>query len=210
MASEKNGDLPADVPEVEDILEEDANDQYKELNALNGVEIDNDHLQLTSNAPIESQSDDQVDEMSTTIISINEGQGYKDKSDEEDSKLQQASAVETTFDEAQPNVPNNSLKKTPIFHLSKQHTGMKNRSRGVGMAVMPTNKMEFDQEQREEFGVLKINRPIVSLKSPSQLSTAEANACSTPLEDELKNLSLHKGLTDQGFHDLKFYHNRLW
>lgn len=104
-------------------------------------------------------------------------------------------------------------KRAPTFQLSKQHTGMKNRSCGVGMAVMPTNKMEFEQVEPADFGLLKINRPIVfvknTLSSPASSGYAEAE-----VEDEADiaaNGSLpHHGLTEQGFHDLKFYHNRLW
>lgn len=97
-----------------------------------------------------------------------------------------------------------TIRKPPTFQLSKQHTGMKNRSVGVGMAVTPSNKMEFDQEDREEFGVLKINRPIGHKLSP------ETNQDQQPLEDAVSTVSSTEGLTDQGYYDLKFYHNKLW
>lgn len=91
-------------------------------------------------------------------------------------------------------------KTAPTFHLSKQHTGMKNRSYGVGMAVTPSGKMEFDQEAREDFGVVKINRPI-----GKQPLSPNAN------EETMSNVSSSgEGLTDQGYYDLKFYHNKLW
>ncbi|XP_033243604.1 alpha-tubulin N-acetyltransferase 1 isoform X3 [Drosophila miranda] len=88
------------------------------------------------------------------------------------------------------------------FHLSKQHTGMKNRSSGVGMAVMPTSKMEFNQEEREDFGVVKINRPPGHNGHP--LGHDNTDAVST--------VSSGNGghLTNEGYNDLKFYHNRLW
>lgn len=94
----------------------------------------------------------------------------------------------------------------PTFHLSKQHTGMKNRSYGVGMAVTPTNKMEFDQESREDFGVVKINRPVGSKCALSPSASHPGGG-----DDALSTVSSGgEGLTDQGYNDLKFYHNKLW
>ncbi|KAM8710636.1 hypothetical protein ACLKA7_017287 [Drosophila subpalustris] len=91
-------------------------------------------------------------------------------------------------------------RRAPAFQLSKQHTGMKNRSFGVGMAVMPSSKMEFNQQEREDFGVVKINRPLGNeITSPGQDNT-----------DAMSTVSSTNGLTDQGFNDLKFYHNKLW
>ncbi|XP_017955138.2 alpha-tubulin N-acetyltransferase 1 [Drosophila navojoa] len=91
-------------------------------------------------------------------------------------------------------------RRAPAFQLSKQHTGMKNRSFGVGMAVMPTGKMEFNQEEREDFGIVKINRPLGNeVTSPAQDNT-----------DAMSTVSSTGGLTDQGYNDLKFYHNKLW
>lgn len=95
-------------------------------------------------------------------------------------------------------------KHPPTFHLSKQHTGMKNRSYGVGMAVTPSNKMEFDQESREDFGVVKINRPMG--KGAGLSPTA-----SHPGDDAMSTVSSSgEGMTDQGYYDLKFFHNKLW
>jgi len=92
-------------------------------------------------------------------------------------------------------------RRAPAFQLSKQHTGMKNRSFGVGMAVMPSSKMEFDQMEREDFGVVKINRPPGhEVTSPGQDNTDAMSTVS----------SGGGGLTDQGYYDLKFYHNKLW
>lgn len=90
------------------------------------------------------------------------------------------------------------IKKPTHFPLSKQHTGLKNISYNVGAAVSPTDKMEFDQEEPESFGVLKINRPI-----GKTLHVDNTDAVST-----MSNGS--EGLTDQGYFDLKFYHNKLW
>lgn len=91
-------------------------------------------------------------------------------------------------------------RKPIAFQLSKQHTGMKNRSFGVGMAVMPGSKMEFNQQEREDFGVVKINRPLGNeVTSPGQDNT-----------DAMSTVSSTGGLTDQGYNDLKFYHNKLW
>ncbi|XP_017101415.2 alpha-tubulin N-acetyltransferase 1 isoform X1 [Drosophila bipectinata] len=93
-------------------------------------------------------------------------------------------------------------RRPPAFQLSKQHTGMKNRSFGVGMAVMPSSKMEFDQMEREDFGVVKINRPPGhDVTSPGQDNTDAMSTVSS---------GGGGGLTDQGYYDLKFYHNKLW
>lgn len=99
-----------------------------------------------------------------------------------------------------------SIKKQhqPVNHHfphSKQHTGLKNISFNVGAAVSPTDKMEFDQEEPESFGVLKINRPI----------GVEHHAIIDPVgpHTNLSNGST-EGFTDQGYFDLKFHHNRLW
>ncbi|XP_037934613.1 alpha-tubulin N-acetyltransferase 1 isoform X2 [Teleopsis dalmanni] len=97
--------------------------------------------------------------------------------------------------------PKHDLRKsTTAFQLSKQHTGMKNISSGVGMAVTPTNKMEFDQETREDFGIVKINRPIGKITSPNPDNIDAISTVS----------STGEGLTEQGYYDLKFYHNKLW
>ncbi|XP_017121840.1 alpha-tubulin N-acetyltransferase 1 isoform X1 [Drosophila elegans] len=94
-------------------------------------------------------------------------------------------------------------RRAPAFQLSKQHTGMKNRSFGVGMAVMPSSKMEFDQMEREDFGVVKINRPPGhDVTSPGQDNTDAMSTASSG--------GGGGGLTDQGYYDLKFYHNKLW
>lgn len=93
-----------------------------------------------------------------------------------------------------------NMKKPASFQLSKQHTGMKNISFGVGSAVTPTNKMEFVQESREDFGVVKINRPVGKLHSPPPPDNADA----------MSTVSSGEGLTDQGYYDLKFFHNKLW
>lgn len=78
---------------------------------------------------------------------------------------------------------------------------MKNISFNVGAAVAPTDKMEFDQEEPESFGVVKINRPIGSKLSP--------NVDSTDAQSTVSSVG-SEGFTDQGYFDLKFYHNKLW
>lgn len=83
------------------------------------------------------------------------------------------------------------------FKPNKQHTGMKNISSNVGAAVAPTSKMEFDQEHPESFGVVKINRPVGR-------SDQHDDAVST-----ISSIN-SEGLTEQGYFDLKFYHNKLW
>lgn len=82
---------------------------------------------------------------------------------------------------------------------TKQHTGLKNVSYNVGAAVTPTDKMEFDQEERESFGVVKINRPV---GKTSNVDNSDAHSTISSVGSE--------GLTDQGYFDLKFYHNKLW
>lgn len=89
------------------------------------------------------------------------------------------------------------------FYHTKQHTGMKNISDNVGMAVSPTNKMEFYQEAPESFGLVKITQPIGEQQHFLGVDTAD-DASQTGTSDD-KNC-----LTDQGFFDLKFYHNKLW
>lgn len=101
-----------------------------------------------------------------------------------------------------------TIQKPPIFQLSKQHTGLKNRSQGVGMAVTPTNIMEFEQAAREDFGVVKINRP--PGHNAAKLSPTNTKANLQSVDETLAGLSSNEGLTDQGYYDLKFYHNKLW
>lgn len=91
-------------------------------------------------------------------------------------------------------------KKPSRFQHTKQHTGLKNISFNVGAAVSPTDKMEFDQEAPESFGVVKINRPIG--KSSTNVDNTDAMSTISSMNSE--------GLTEQGYFDLKFYHNRLW
>lgn len=83
------------------------------------------------------------------------------------------------------------------FMPNKQHTGMKNISSNVGAAVAPNGKMEFDQEQPESFGVVKLNRPIGRLDHHDDAVSTISSINS-------------EGLTEQGYFDLKFYHNKLW
>lgn len=80
---------------------------------------------------------------------------------------------------------------------NKQHTGLKNISSNVGAAVTPSNKMEFDQEAPESFGVVKIGRPIGKSDQPDDAVSTISSINS-------------EGLTEQGYFDLKFYHNKLW
>lgn len=79
---------------------------------------------------------------------------------------------------------------------------MKNISHNVGMAVSPTNKMEFYQEVPESFGLVKITQPIGQQQHLNPDTTDDSSQTNS---GDAKN-----GLTDQGFFDLKFYHNKLW
>lgn len=80
---------------------------------------------------------------------------------------------------------------------TKQHTGLKNVSYNVGAAVMPSTKMQFDQEERESFGVVKIGRPVGKIVPSIDNSDARSTVSS-------------EGFTDQGYFDIKFHHNKLW
>lgn len=91
-------------------------------------------------------------------------------------------------------------KRPKRFQHTKQHTGLKNISFNVGAAVSPTDKMEFDQEAPEDFGIVKINRPVG--RSPANADNTDAMSTVSSMNSE--------GLTEQGYFDLKFYHNRLW
>lgn len=99
-----------------------------------------------------------------------------------------------------PDVP--SIRPNYFYH-TKQHTGMKNISNNVGMAVSPTNKMEFYQEEPECFGLVKITQPIGEQQHFLGVDAVDDSSETGTTEEK-------KCLTDQGFFDLKFYHNKLW
>lgn len=107
-----------------------------------------------------------------------------------------AKSREVKFNEiiSDPDRPSSYRKQ---FKPNKQHTGMKNISSNVLGAVAPGNKMEFDQEQPESFGVVKINRPIGKIDHADDAVSTISSINS-------------EGLTEQGYFDLKFYHNKLW
>lgn len=86
---------------------------------------------------------------------------------------------------------------------SKQHTGLKNISFGVGAAVMPSGKMEFEQEQNEGFGSVKINRPIGNAAGGGRHTDDNESVYS---RDSSGGSGQHGG----SHFDLKFYHNKLW
>ncbi|ETN67261.1 hypothetical protein AND_000928 [Anopheles darlingi] len=88
--------------------------------------------------------------------------------------------------------------------FTKQHTGLKNISFGVGAAVMPSGKMEFDQEENEGFGSVKINRPIGGSGSARHGHGGDGDN-----ESVYSNGSQHAAGAG-GHFDLKFYHNKLW
>ncbi|KXJ81657.1 hypothetical protein RP20_CCG018631 [Aedes albopictus] len=104
---------------------------------------------------------------------------------------------------SQQQTPEHPGFKKPIRY-TKQHTGLKNMSSGVGAAVMPSGKMEFDQEENEGFGSVKINRPIGKSGTRNSLSGDNDN------ESVHSKGSDSSHLTDHGHFDLKFYHNKLW
>lgn len=106
--------------------------------------------------------------------------------------------------------PTRKVQPPTHFHLSKQHTGMKNRSFNVGAAVSPTDKMEFDQERPESFGLLKINRPIGGLGGVHHINKLSPMANHHNDAMASSPIANGEGMTDQGYFDLKFYHNKLW
>lgn len=107
-----------------------------------------------------------------------------------------AKSREVKFNEiiSEPDQPSSYRRQ---FKPNKQHTGMKNISSNVLGAVAPGSKMEFDQEQPESFGVVKINRPIGKIDHADDAVSTISSINS-------------EGLTEQGYFDLKFYHNKLW
>uniref|UniRef100_A0A336KA41 CSON003499 protein n=1 Tax=Culicoides sonorensis TaxID=179676 RepID=A0A336KA41_CULSO len=89
------------------------------------------------------------------------------------------------------------LHQNPNASVSKMHTGQKNISSNVFDAVSPGQRMEFDQEKDEGFGVVKINRPI--RRSGERHET-----------DSVVSHNSQNGWTEQGHFDLKYHHNKLW
>lgn len=99
--------------------------------------------------------------------------------------------------------PSNLDLSQPKYQINKMHMGLKNISHNVGAAVTPSNKMEFYQEKPESFGQVKITQPIgVSVQEQNHNNNIVSPASS--LDSDKSHL------TDQGFFDLKFYHNKLW
>lgn len=104
------------------------------------------------------------------------------------------------------------------FHYSKQHTGLKNLSFNVGAAVMPSAKMEFVEEEPGSYGVVKVSRraarealplvgvphKIIGRKKCLRLDVPDPEKFMRAASKSAENL------TDQGYLDLKFYHNKLW
>ncbi|XP_058456967.1 alpha-tubulin N-acetyltransferase [Malaya genurostris] len=103
---------------------------------------------------------------------------------------------------SQQQTPEHPGPRKPVRY-TKQHTGMKNMSSGVGAAVTPSAKMEFDQEENEGFGSVKINRPIGKSSTKNSLNDNDNESVHSKGSE-----SSH--LTEHGHFDLKFYHNRLW
>lgn len=104
---------------------------------------------------------------------------------------------------AQIERPTNLELSPPKYRINKMHMGLKNMSHNVGAAVTPTNKMEFYQEKPESFGQVKITQPI-------GLSTKENHHNGDIISPTSSQDSDKSHLTDQGFFDLKFFHNKLW
>lgn len=126
-------------------------------------------------------------------------------------KMMQSLAQELQIE----NVPIKQLQSpNQSFHYSKQHTGLKNLSFNVGAAVMPSGKMQFDQEKPESFGVVKIPRPLKNLFAPPEphpiIGRKKTLRLDIPNPNRLSSNYSTNNLTDQGYLDLKFYHNKLW
>lgn len=105
-----------------------------------------------------------------------------------------------TFRESSPSSrnghsPSPLTPQNPNYPHNKMHTGLKNISTNVLVAVSPSNRMEFDQEKNEGFGSVKINRPIRNFNDRHETDSM---------------ISDSSRITDKGHQDLKFYHNKLW
>ncbi|XP_052565851.1 alpha-tubulin N-acetyltransferase isoform X2 [Culex pipiens pallens] len=109
----------------------------------------------------------------------------------------------STEPNSQQHTPEHPGPRKPIRY-TKQHTGLKNMSSGVGAAVTPSAKMEFDQEENEGFGSVKINRPIGKSNTRNSLHSGDDN------ESVHSKGSDSSHMTEHGHFDLKFYHNKLW
>lgn len=99
--------------------------------------------------------------------------------------------------------PTNLELSPPKYRINKMHMGLKNMSTNVGAAVTPNSKMEFYQETPESFGQVKITQPIGVMVKEQHLSNVIISPTSSQDSDK-------SHLTDQGFFDLKFFHNKLW
>lgn len=187
--SDENVEVKED--EVEEINESSVVDE-NELDAVDegAVEESDEASKIDYSKSVE---DIIADIESVNLASVNGGESSVDA----ESKIK---SREVKFSEGIPE-SNDIYRKPPArFQHNKQHTGLKNISFNVGAAVSPTDKMEFDQEEPESFGVVKINRPVGKL-SP-HLDNSDAVSTISSIHSE--------GLTDQGYFDLKFYHNKLW
>lgn len=165
--------------------------------SINGDEPDTDEPDaVPANDEIESKIDysKSVEDIIADIENV-DLQAINDSTNGSIEANESIRSREVKFDAATPQQPNSFRKP---MQPNKQHTGLKNISFNVGAAVTPGNKMEFEQEEPESFGVVKINRPIG--KSPNPDSDALSTISSINSE----------GITDQGYFDLKFYHNKLW
>ncbi|XP_073843518.1 alpha-tubulin acetylase isoform X1 [Musca autumnalis] len=179
--------------QIEQNNEIELQQQHQDAIAPNAIEDD-----------LQTQPDLEAEPEVSTEIESNMEHTTTEQEPSQNSQQNSSSLVQTPSQASKTAsvIGSDSHKSPPTFQLSKQHTGMKNRSYGVGMAVTPTSKMEFDQESREDFGVVKINRPIGKCAlSPSG---------SHPADDVISTVSSGEGLTEQGYNDLKFYHNKLW
>lgn len=143
---------------------------------------------------------------------------------EQQHENESAASVVVAEEPASVLVQTTHIEKPTYFHLSKQHTGLKNISFNVGAAVSPTDKMEFNQMEPESFGLLKINRPLPSPLPTWQQSQPQSQQqkhhqtlpiTSTLSPNNIDNTDAvsmvsSEGFTEQGYFDLKFYHNKLW
>lgn len=86
----------------------------------------------------------------------------------------------------------------PTFKLNKQHTGQKNVSH---FTLGDDRKVDYDEASERYGSITKTVRPIDFHGKSLAVNEDETSSISSKLEHT------H---TDQGFLDLKFYHNRLW
>lgn len=103
------------------------------------------------------------------------------------------------------------------FHYNKMHMGLKNLSLNVGAAVTPTTRMEFNLPEKDtaKHHIEEMEHKIDHHNLGAGITTIEQNS-KILSDNNMDDVSVSSGgsdrshLTEQGFLDLKFFHNKLW